>query len=258
MDDPARMESVIISAALGGLPDPPVNLHKVARYLGVADIRPTNFRDGFTNFNLAAPVIYINSECRPTRWRFLLAHELAHVMLRMRSVLNLIEARGQDAILGAEEELADRIATTMLIPDRSIERLGRTAVSLRGLTDFALFAGVPVTTLVASMALRQIDIALLHWRRSGYAWHVIDRPGSPPCLHGYVTPSDRGNSAIGSMHSEEAQIVVECTVNGRHTTINGRGYRQGRQALQLIRPSIDIRMATSRSHIADANLRPSA
>jgi hypothetical protein len=239
-----RIESEIVSVALGGPRQPPVDLHQIAKDIGVGDIRPTNVRHGFTDFRPAAPVIYLNYINLGTKWRFLFSHELAHVMLRMPDVMRLIEMRGGANLLIDEETLADNIAATLLVPDGWIENLRRTLVPLKRLRYIAQQADVSVMTLVARMASADIDIALLHWRKGNDAWHVIDRPGTPPCLHGYIKPSAIGNSAIENLNRKESDIVIDSHINGRHAKIGGIGYRHGEHAFHFLEPSVDIWIAT--------------
>jgi hypothetical protein len=235
-----RIESEIVSAALGGPRKPPVDLSLVAGDIGVGDIRPTEFRDGFTDFSLGAPIIYLNNEDSGTRMRFVFAHELAHVMVRLPRVVRLIQMRGQASLLTDEEELADRIGATILIPDSWVEALSQTRRSLGQLRGIAQLADVSLATLVARMASSKIDVALLQWRRGNCTWHVIDRPGVPPSLQAYVKPSITGRRVLEDLGREESDVVVDCRVNGSHVRIGGKAYRRGRHVLQYIAPSRDI------------------
>jgi hypothetical protein len=241
MTSQERIESEIVSATLGGPREPPVNLLRIARDIGVDDIRPTEFRNAFTDFCLPAPVIYVNYEESGIRRRFLLAHELAHVMLRAPEMVRLMRMRGSAMI--DEEELADRIAATILVPDGLVKALRESNKSLERLEHVAQLAGVSLAMLIARMASSEIDVALLHWRRANCAWHVIDRPGAPPGLHGYVKPSMTGHWAIENLRHKESDVAVDCRVSGRDVRIGGRAYRRGRHVLQLIEPSRDIWIA---------------
>jgi IrrE N-terminal-like domain len=237
-----RIESEIVSVALG-VRELPVDLYKIAKDIRVGDVRPTDFRQGFTDFSPAAPVIYLNYKQLGTTWRFVFAHELAHVMLRMPEVIRLMRMRGRTNLLVDEEALADRVAATLLIPDNCIEALRKTCRPLRQLLRAARVAEVSVMTLVARMASSDIDIALLHWRKANDTWHVVDRPGTPPSLHGYVKPSAIGYSAIEDLGREESDLVVDCRVNDRHAKISGRGYRHREHAFHFLEPSVDIWIA---------------
>lgn len=238
------LESEIVFMALGATPNPPVDLQQIAENIRVGAIRDTSFRAGFTDFSLATPVIYLNNTQLETTKRFILAHELAHVMLRMPKVIRLIQKRGRADLLTDEEEFADRIAGAILVPESLIEALRRTCHPSKQLRNISRLANVSVMMLVARMASSGIDIAALHWRRGDNAWHVIDRPGTPASLHGYVKPSTAGHWAIENLYPEESSIVVDCYVNGRHAKIAGRGYRQDKHAFQVLEPSVDIWIAS--------------
>jgi hypothetical protein len=239
----ASIESRVVCAALGATPKPPVDLYQIADDIHVGAIRDTNFRAGFTDFSLAVPVIYLNDMQLETTKRFVLAHELAHVMLRMPKVVRLIQEQGHADLLTDEEAFADRIAGTILVPDSLIETSRRTRLPPQRLKNIARLTNVSVMVLVARMASFEIDIALLHWRRGDSAWHVVDRPGTPPSLHGYVKPSAAGHWAIENLRREESNIVVDCHVNGRRAKIAGRAYRHEKHAFQFLEPSIDVWVA---------------
>ena len=235
-----RIESEIVSLAIGVPRQLPVDICRIAVDIGVGDIRWTNNLHGFTDFRPSAPVIYLNySQLRTTEWRFVFAHELAHVMLRMPEVLRLIQMRDRTSLLVDEEMFADNIAATILVPDSLIEEV-RACRPLERLRCIAQRADVSMATLVARMASSDIDIALLHWHRRNGVWHVIDRPGTPSGLHGYVKPSAAGHLALANLDCGESHVVVDCYINGRHAKISGRGYRSEEQAFVLLEPSIDI------------------
>jgi IrrE N-terminal-like domain len=238
-----QIETDIIAASLGGPREPPVNLALIASEIGVVDIRQTDRRDGYTDFRHAAPVIYINRMASRTRQRFILAHEVAHVMLRRPDVISLIRQRGQLELLDHEEKLANRIAAALLVPDSWIEAMKDADLGLADLESLARQAGIPVKRLITRLATAGLDVALLHWQRGNGAWHLVDRPGVPEFLHGQVELSERGRMAIERLGGRESQIVVDCHTAGQALRIRGSGCRRGRNghdALQLIRPTRDI------------------
>ena len=257
MDGWQRIESEIIFFALGGMQAFPVDLYQIARYIRVGDIRPTNYRHGYTDFGSSAPVIYLSCRQLNTRRYFVLAHELAHVMLRIPRVVDFLQASGQADLLTDEETLADSIAATILMPDSLIENLRGPRRPLSQLQYAARLANVSVATLVARMAASNVDIALLHWRRSNGVWHVIDRPGTPPVLHGYVKPSNNGHRAIENLLHEESHLVIDCSINGRIAKIGGRGFRHDEHAFHFLEPSVDIWIAPKPNRVKQ-NSRASA
>ena len=185
MERHGPIESQIIRAALGTPPKPPVNLLQLASRIGVGAIRATRFRDGYTDFRFQKPVIFLNRTESGPRMRFILAHEIAHVMLRMPEARYVLETSRQARPLDDEEELADRIATAILVPDSWVSALRKAGHTLAGLENVASLADVPLKLLISRMSLAHIKVGLLHWCREDRSWHVVDRPGVPSCLHGY-------------------------------------------------------------------------
>ena len=63
MASQVSIESEIVYTSLGATPKPPVDLYQIADDIRVGAIRDTDFRAGFTDFNLAVPVIYVATIC---------------------------------------------------------------------------------------------------------------------------------------------------------------------------------------------------
>ena len=237
---PEQIESEIIAAVLGGPIEPPVDLIQVSADIGVRRVRGTRFPDGFTEFRPIGPEIYLNWTERGRRMRFIFAHELAHVMIRRPEAVQVIRQHIQARLLDDEEELADRIATALLVPDAWIASISTTDLTLSKLEKLAKHVQVSLTTLVSRMSALGIDIGLLHWERGARSWHVIDRPGVPVFLHGRIRLSQRGLLAIERLGAKESEIIVDGHVNGMHVIVGGWGYRHQSDAVQLIKPSQDI------------------
>lgn len=238
-----QIESEIISAAGSGLQRPPVNLVDVAHDVGVVGVRRITCRDAFTHFQPTGPVIYLSQTLSGVRVRFIIAHELAHVMLRNSKVIELIQSRGQASLLDDEENLANRIAGTLLLPDSYVNAMRETRLTLARLEEVAGKAEMPLSMLIIRMATAGFDIALLHWRRGRRSWHVVDRPGTPVSLHGRVELSEFGRRAIDYLSDIESEVIIDCAVNGRRVKIRGQGYKQlGRRehALQFFAPTRDV------------------
>lgn len=246
-----RIESEIISVAAGGLRQPPVDLSQVARDIGVVGVHRISCRDAFTHFQPTGPVIYLSEAVYGTRMRFIIAHELAHIMLRNHAVVEWIERSGQVGLVDDEEGLANRVAGTLLLPDSWVEAIGGTRLTVEGLKEIARMAGMPIPMLITRLATAGIDIALLHWQRGRRSWHVVDRPGTPFFLHGYVEPSESGTRAIDHLGSAESEIIIDCDINGSRVRIGGRGYRhgsRGEQALQFLAPARDVWFLDAMGH----------
>ena len=220
-----------------------MDLGRVAKDIGVGAIHWTPLRDAFTCFQPTGPIIYLSPSESGARIRFIFAHELAHVMIRRPETIRLIRRHGLASLLDDEEQLANRIAATLLVPDNWIEAMRATRPPLTDLEKTAQLAGIPIPMLVTRMAAAGIDIALLLWRRGSRSWYVADRPGTPCSLQGYVELSEPGRRAIDRLGDKESAVVVHSSVDGQPVTIGGRGFRRGKRgedAFHFIAPSRDI------------------
>lgn len=231
------IESEIISAALDRLPPPPVNLEAVARYIRVAKVVSTECRAGFTVFDGPSPIVHISGSISHAKSRFIIAHELAHVMLRLPRVVKLIRHRGCVALLADEERLADDIAQTLLMPDAWVESMRTPWVTLMDVLSFAKQADVSPQALIRRMAASRIDLSMLHWRKEGLRWAVIDRPGVPPYLYGCLNPTFAGRWALENVGIKESDLLVDCYLDDSHVVVVGTGIRKESDVLQLVRPS---------------------
>jgi IrrE N-terminal-like domain len=241
-----RLEAKIIAAVLGGPRTPPVDLFRIAGEMNVSDIRyihGTSLK-GATHFHADGPVIYLGRLETASKIRFTFAHELAHVMLRMPEIMPLVTRHvGPRLSKEGEERLANRIAETLLIPDDWVDAIRTSHSTLAKLESAASLADVSVPMLIARLATAGKDISLLHWQRGKHSWYVIDRPGTPPYLHGRIELSEAGTMALDDAGRSEQDIVVDGYTSQHHIRIKGRGRRQGKYAIQLLRPSRDVRMA---------------
>jgi hypothetical protein len=241
---PPPIESEIVSISLDGFPQPPVDLDAVACRIGVADVVRTECRAGFTTFDRTGPTIRVSSSAPHTKYRFILAHELAHVMLRLPRVMRLVYARGSLALSLDEERLADRIAATLLIPESWVEAMRESWMTLEDVLHFAGQADVAPEMLIRRMAASQIDIGMMRWRPSRRTWAVVDRPGVPSSLHGCVRLTFAGHWSLENVEEEESNLVIDCYVNDKHMSIVGKGVRSnGGDVLQLVQPSQSVLVA---------------
>src|SRR5215475_2511556 len=129
-----QIESEIISVTVGRQRQVPVDLKHIARRLDTA-IRYTSCQGGFTHFQSNGPVIYLSNMATYAKGRFILAHELAHILLRYPQVIRLIQAHGQAELLDNEEDLANRIAGALLVPDIWVEEMKETELTPIGLLE---------------------------------------------------------------------------------------------------------------------------
>lgn len=216
-----------------------MDLNRIACRLGAA-IRYTYCQGGFTHFHPNGPVIYLSNRATHARGRFILAHELAHILLRNPEAVQLIQGHGQADLLDNEEDLANRIAGALLVPDTWVEKMKEVELTPIGLLAMARRAGIPIPMLITRVGHAGIDIALLHWRRGKDSWHVVDRPGTPAFLHGAIAISGPGNIALDCLGRGEAEIAVDCQVSGTWTRLEGRGFRwgdHGEDVFQFLMPT---------------------
>lgn len=238
------IESEIISLALDRLPSLPVNLEAVARHIGVANIILSECRAGFTTFDAVGPTVHLSVSMSHTKARFVLAHELAHVMLRLPRVIRLMQSRACAELLADEEQLADGIAETLLMPNAWIEVMRTSWVNLADALYLAKQADVSIQALIRRMAASRIDIGMLQWRKERLSWAVVDRPGVSSHLHGCLKPTFAGYWSLENVRVEESDLTVECHLDDRHLAVVGTGMRRGRDVFQLVRPSQRLAAAT--------------
>lgn len=120
-----------------GVLDAPVNVTAIAESKGAIVVQEAN-EDDFSGFLFrssdSAPIIGVNAKHPPTRRRFTIAHELAHLVLHPKSGVHVDEGvfqmRDARASAGTDEEEveANRFAAELLMPrsflEADIEALG--------------------------------------------------------------------------------------------------------------------------------------
>ena len=217
-----------------------MDLFQIARRMGVKGIRSTEFRDGYSDFTRESPAIFLNRKDSGARMRFILAHEIAHVILRTPRARYILEMSEQNRLPKNEEELADRIGAAILIPDSWLHTLRNVRCTLTGLERVARLAGVPLMTLIGRMSSAHINVALLQWRKGDSSWYIVDRPGVPSCLQGHFELSEVSNRRLGNLSSKEWGITIDGHVDGRHVIVSGPAYRRGDEASLLIEPGCGI------------------
>jgi IrrE N-terminal-like domain len=234
-----QLGSEIVQAAAGQR-RVPVDLAQVASDIGVSAVRRSPFADSFTDFGYSGPVIYLGEMANGPRNRFIFAHELAHVMLRMPESAQILSRRGRMDLLDDEEQLANRIAEAILIPDPYVKQMSWSQLTPAIVSRAARHAEVSTMVMVTRLASAGLDIAILHWQRSASSWQVVDRPGTPSYLHSHIELSAESMGAIESVGEAESDVLLHGVVNDRHVTLAGKGYRRGGNFWHYIRPTCDI------------------
>jgi IrrE N-terminal-like domain len=228
------VETAILRAVLHDVPAPPVDLFDLASRLAVQEIRPTQLSDGYTDFRSSRPVIFLNHTVSRSRMRFIFAHELAHVVLRTRRARVTLQELGEMRLLENEEHLADCIALAILVPDTWVDALRAATYTLDGLQRVAAAAEVSLAALVQRMTAAGITVGLLHWLRGDRDWYVVDRPGTPSCLHGDLRLADESHAAFDRLSTREVRTSMRAYSEGRAVESTGIASRTGREVLYLI------------------------
>ncbi len=113
-----------------GITQPAVNIKKLAEAQGVIVVEDPNDEQtsGFLFRAVGSPpIIGVNANHPPTRKRFTIAHELAHLLLHIRTGVHvdyaIVKMRDARASEGTDEEEmeANRFAAEVLMPRRFLE-----------------------------------------------------------------------------------------------------------------------------------------
>ena len=235
-----RLESEIIQMALGYIPKPPVDLGQVARKIGIQDVRRTTASDGYTDFRHNRPVIYLSPAFTRERVRFVFAHELGHVIIRRPDTQKLMFTRGAGLLMRNEERLANNIAGTLLIPDNWVQAFRKSDIEFSRIRDAASIAEVSLAMMVTRLAAAHVNVSLLRWQRGKSSWHLVDRPGAPSSLHNTINLTESSVKILDELAADELRVVLEGSLEGLRLRIRGNVRRNGKCAVQLIRPSSDL------------------
>lgn len=153
--------------AVWGLPDGPVNnLTKLIESAGVIIVEvdfKTRFMDGTSlRLNEMPPVIFMNKDVSGDRWRFTLAHELAHLILHDIPHENM-------------ENEADEFAAELLMPERELApqfaRLGK--IRLIDLSNLKSYWKCSI----AALLVRATGLGFISDNQKRYLWSAISKQG---------------------------------------------------------------------------------
>lgn len=191
--DPRRIAQTL-RAAWNVPPGPIFNMTDLAESAGVIII-PFDFGtrdiDGFSRCRTESPpVIYINDSLPPDRWRWTIAHELAHITMHAES----------DPYPALEDD-ANAFAGEFLMPAREIKpQLGRVTVDrLAGLKRYWKVSMQAI--LMRAHALEMITrnqqrYLFMQLTKAGYRLHeppTLDPPMEPPRLLHRIVNHHRHN-----------------------------------------------------------------
>ena len=162
----------------------PIDLLELARALGVSSVRETSMiEDGRTTWNGGTPSIELRQDRPPTRKRFTLAHEIAHVLLEARQT---VAHRGLSFTHDDIETLCDQVAAALLMPRTWISQYAsRDRLNLSLIRLVAHRADVSL----AAAAVRMAEVSgrtcmLLRLQRAPTRWVVVGHAAVPIDIHG--------------------------------------------------------------------------
>ena len=166
---------------------PPVHLNRLARRLGVASITVEAELEGCVHLDVEPPRIVLDSRLGFNRRRFTLAHELGHVLAH-RS-----KATRHFSSIDELERFCDRLAVSILLPERWVLPLVDLEWTLGELNGYADQASVSVAVLVNRLSDLGSHLSWIHWRRlyspSGlpmHEWTDTARAGAKGFLRGWL------------------------------------------------------------------------
>ena len=222
----------------------PVDLTQIAESLGVVEITTTNMvEDGRTAWIEGSPRIELRADRPPTRMRFTLAHEIAHVLIeRDQSVVRRTQALDHDDV----EMLCDWIAASILMPRSWMRRfVDNDHYNLSLIRLIAHKAEVSLSA--ATVRLAEVGgrtCALLRLQRSARRWLVIGYAAVPTEYHARLEITPETSAAIDRLvNRRDTWHELTLTASGKPVDVRAHLDRAGETCLALV-TSFRARSAT--------------
>lgn len=220
-------------------PTPPIDLHAIARELGVATIseRPM-VEDGRLEQRANRTVIYLRHGSRGTRQRFTLAHEIGHLILANPN--QELVARRMWPGAGREERFCDEFAAALLLPRAWVlGTFGDKPVTLSTARAVADACNASLSAAVVRLrAVLNWRSSLLQWRRIDERWRLALSAGVPRELHNRIT-SDKGTNALidaaGRVGRHDQRCALPLRVAGVSRQVEAELSVRGSSAVALAR-----------------------
>lgn len=154
--------------SVAGITEPPVDVERLSRVLGVRKIVPVGFiaTDACLLPDRNGHTILIKRTSSERRQRFSIAHELGHILLRARAT----KFRGGNRERAAQEEkLCDEIAAELLMPQPLFEReMIRQEPSIEMICKLAKKFNTAIEPAAIRFGkLSRADIQVVHWEKQG-------------------------------------------------------------------------------------------
>ena len=221
--------------AVGVAPAPPIPVRLVAERLGVSDISTRPMVEDGALVRLGTVTNVLLREGRsPSRQRFTLAHELAHLLLLGDTELALEfrqVRRGRDA----EESLCDDIAAALLMPTEWIRlRFSDRPMTLPTVRDLA--QACEVSMAAALVRLDEVcgwRAALLRWREEGGRFRFVGGAGLPPPLFGQVGSASATTSVLTAARGPDRWVSLPLSVGRDEQAVRAHVSVRGPSAMAL-------------------------
>ncbi len=191
---------------------PPINLHVLARQMGVSDISEADLvEDGHLVYSAGQGRICVRRGLSIERQRFTIAHELAHLLLLNPGTEGIV--RRTRRWVDGEERLCDDIAAALLLPrDWIAERYRHRPRNLSTIRHVANDTGTSLSAVTAR--LREVlswRESLLRWRFDSGKWRFVGGSGIPTSLHGLIGSAPSTSAAL--------QVIKHQTSGDVQTTL---------------------------------------
>ena len=216
------------------LPD----LEQIARRLRVASICTDKTLDrlGHTTWTDGGPHIALQAGQKPSRLRFTLAHELAHVYLgHGRDGQDLHGQTFRDA--RPEERLADAIAGHLLVSNAEISRLREAEPTIADIRETANRLGVSQSVVVRQLAEadRTHHWLLINLKRAPEgSWHFWRITGRIRGLSEKMRIAESEYPRLDRIPECDIHLQILTDVGGLPMQLEGTGNRRANLALMLV------------------------
>lgn len=223
-------------AHVGIFPEPPIDVFDLARRLGVAEIRPAPLvEDGRLDVTPHSIRILVRGDLSPTRRRFTIAHEIAHLIIG-EGAIRIDKRYGTPR--DTTERLCDQIAAGILLPYRWVaDHYSGRSVSLATVRELAQKADVSMGAAVVRLQeVAAWHYSLLRWRRQDAKWRFVAGTGLPPNVFGSVRTAPETVTTLDEIaRSTHADVRTQLPVILRGDLVRARSEVSlwGRTALAL-------------------------
>lgn len=226
-----------VKAAAGVASTPPIDLIRVAGYLGVAEIREIEMvEDGRLEQVEGRSCIYVRAQSARSRKQFTIAHELGHIVLAGRE--RRLIAHRSAATADPAERFCNQFAAALLIPEHwLIGAGGNREESLAVARQVSRLTG----TSLAATVVRLRDVlrwrsSLLNWRRLDGTWRLSSTVGLPHRIHNRITSIAETRDALSMAAGRTVYpACMPLAIEGRQVVMRGELLVTGSSAAMLCR-----------------------